>query len=117
MIISIFSPDIPESDVGFLYDENSPCRFKLYYRTEDPHCPWASNPDGCICPVDMNYYLSKGLELINHYIPEGTSIVGINYQSNKVVGLDDSEADNCYHELVLRYGAFHCDSNGGGMDD
>ena len=36
-------------------------------------------------------------------------------QSNVLVGLD-SRDDNCYHELTLKYGAFHCNGAGGGND-
>ena len=99
----------------FVYDDNSPCHYKIYYRNEDPHVPWASNPGGCICPEDMNYYLSKGPELINHYCPLGKDVISAYYQSNVLVGLD-SRDDNCYHELTLKYGAFHCNGAGGGND-
>lgn len=37
------------------------------------------------------------------------------YQSNVLVGLD-SRDDNCYHELTLKYGVFHCNGAGGGND-
>lgn len=63
----------------------------------------------------MNYYLSKGPELVEYYRPGGKEIVEAYYQSNEVVGVRDS---NCFHELILKYGAFHCGGNGGGgMDD
>ncbi len=97
----------------FVYDEDSPCHYKIYYRNEDPHEPWASNPGGCICPEDMNYYLSKGLELINHYCPSGKVVIGAYYRSNVMVGIG-SRDDNCFHELVLDYGVLHC--TGGGND-
>lgn len=101
---------------NFIYDEGSPCHYKLYYRNEDPHEPWASNPGGCICPDDMNYYLSKGPELINHYCPSGKVVIGAYYQSNVRVGIG-SRADNCFHELILDYGVLHCNNNGGGVED
>ena len=97
-------------DTDFLFDANSPCHYKLYYRSESPHEPWASNPGGCICPEDMNYYLSKGTELIDHYQPEGMLLISAYYQSDVMVGVRD---DNCFHELVLSYGVFHC--GGGGI--
>lgn len=100
---------------NFVYDENSPCRYKLYYRNEDPHEPWASNPGGCICPEDMNYYLSKGPELINHYNPIGKIIIGAYYQSDELVGFGSKDV-NCFHELVLIYGVYHCNGSGGGND-
>lgn len=99
----------------FVYDENSPCHYKIYYRNEDPHEPWASNPGGCICPEDMNYYLGKGLQLINHYCPLGKDIIGAYYQSDVLVGID-SRDDNCFHELVIEYGVFHCNDAGAGND-
>lgn len=105
--ISIYNFGI---DTDFLDDENSPCRYKLYYRSEDPHFPWASNPSRCICPEDMNYYLSKGPELLNHYKPEGMVVIDAYYQSQEIVGVKES---NCYHELVVTYGNIHCNNNGG----
>jgi hypothetical protein len=91
----------------FIFDENSPCHYKVYYRTEDPHYPWASNPGGCICPEDMNYYLSKGLELINHYKPEGKVVVSVYYQSDHIMsGMDD----NCFHDMYIVYGIHHCNN-------
>lgn len=94
------------ADDNFIYDENSPCHYKTYYRNEDPHEPWASNPGGCICPDDMNYYLSKGPELIYHYAPEGKCYIRAEYQSNCLVGID--KADNHFHELIIDYGTLHC---------
>ena len=99
----------------FVYDENSPCHYKIYYRNEDPHVPWASNPEGCICPEDMNYYLSKGPELINHYCPSGKVVIDAYYKSNVMVGFG-SKDDNCFHQLIIRYGVFHCNGTGGGND-
>ena len=100
---------------NFVYDENSPCHYKIYYRNEDPHEPWASNPGGCICPEDMNYYLSKGPELINHYCPLGKDVISAYYQSDVMVGFGSRDG-NCFHELVLEYGTFHCNGAGGGND-
>ncbi len=111
--VSIYSPDIDDWD--FLNDDNSPCRYKLYYQTEDPHFPRGANPSGCICPEDMNYYLSKGPEIINHYQPDDKVIISAYYQSSSIVGI--GKTDNCFHELVLSYGVFHCNDNGGGLDD
>lgn len=97
-------------DTDFLYDdENSPCSFKLYYRTEDPDFSCGLNQEGCICPEDMNYYLSKGPELIYHYKPDGMYIINAYYRSNEIVG---SRYSNCFHELILSYGIFHCGGEG-----
>lgn len=96
----------------FVYDEYSPCHYKLYYRNEDPHEPWASNPGGCISPEDMNYYLSKAPELVNHYTPTGKVFIGGYYQSLERVGIGIRD-ENCFHELVLKYGVFHCGGTGG----
>lgn len=101
-------------DINFLYDENSPCDYKLYYRNEDPSEPWASNPERCICPEDMNYYLSKGPELLNYYKPVGKVVVDAYYYSAEILG---AKASNCFHELVVTYGDFHCNTNGGGVED
>ena len=100
---------------NFVYDENSPCHYKIYYRNEDPHEPWASNPGGCICPEDMNYYLSKGPELINHYCPSGKVVISAYYKSDLIVGRGSRDG-NCFHELTLKYGVFHCNGAGGGND-
>lgn len=108
--LSIYNHDF---DSDFLDDENSPCTYKLYYRTEDPECPWLSNPTGCICPEDMNYYLSKGPELINHYKPEGMSTICVHYQSSEILGV---RYTNCFHELDLTYGILHCGGAGAGCD-
>lgn len=63
----------------------------------------------------MNYYLSKGPEIVEYYRPEGKVIVEVHYQSYEILGVKDS---NCYHELVVKYGVYHCDGNGGGgLDD
>lgn len=59
---------------------------------------------------DMNYYLSKGPELLNHYKPEGMVVIDAYYQSQEIVGVKES---NCYHELVVTYGNIHCNNNGG----
>lgn len=110
--VSFYTYD--DIDVDFLYDMNSPCRYKLYYRTEDPEFPWASNPSLCICPEDMNYYLSKGPELLNYYKPEGKVVVDARYYSAEILGVKES---NCFHGLVVTYGDFHCSNDGGGLDD
>lgn len=92
---------------NFIYDENSPCHYKIYYRNEDPSQPWASNPGGCICPEDMNYYLSKGPELIEHFVPDGRCFISAKYQSNYIVGIK-GRADNHFHELIIKFGILHC---------
>lgn len=109
-ILSVYSNDF---DSSILDDENSPCLHKLYYRNEDPSEPWASNPGGCICPDDMNYYLSKGPELLNYCVPQGMYIIYAYYQSNEILS---ARASNCFHELVLQYGRVHCNGAGGGND-
>lgn len=91
-------------DQDFLYDPNSPCHYKLYYRNESPSEPWANNPSRCIHPDDMNYYLSKGLELINHNQPFGKICVDVFYESANIVGLKE---DNCFHRMYLQYGIPH----------
>lgn len=90
----------------FIYDEDSPCLLKIYYRDEDPSVPWASNPGGCICPEDMNYYLSKGPELIEHFVPDGRCFISAKYESSDIVGV--KRADNCFHKLIINFGILHC---------
>ena len=101
---SLYSLNIDEE---FLYDENSPTQYKLYYRN-------GNSTSACISPDDMNYYLSKGPELIEHYQPEEKVNISAYYQSNEILC---AKENNCYHELIILYGAFHCDPNGGVMDD
>ena len=100
----ILSHQLSDFNQDFLDDENSPCTYKLYYRTENPEFPELSNPGGCICPEDMNYYLSKGPELIYHYKPEGMSVISAFYRSEEIV----CSYTNCFHDMVLSYGIFHC---------
>lgn len=87
----------------FLIDSDSPCGYKIYYNSHDPYDP-SYNPSHCIPPEDMNYYLSKGPELIYHYKPEGKSVISAFYRSQEIV----CSYTNCFHEMVLSYGIFHC---------
>ena len=99
-------------ETGFLYDANSPCHYKLYYRNDNPEEPWANNPSRCICPEHMNYYLSKGMELVNHYQPAGKNIISLYYSCDEILG---ARYGNCFHFMYLQYGIPHC--NGGGGDE
>lgn len=106
--ISYYSPyDYYDHYDNFIYDENSPCHYKIYYRNEDPHEPWASNPGGCIPPEDMNYYLSKGPELIDHFVPDGRCFITAKYEGDYYVGIE-GRTDNYFHELIIKFGILHC---------
>ncbi len=87
----------PSDGTNFMFDENSPCGYKLYVSG-----PWS--PDGCICPDDMNYYLSKGPEIIEHYKPEGKVAVSAQYKFDIAV----SVTGFTLHVLHVEYGVFHC---------
>lgn len=62
----------------FLYDENSPCHCKLYINPQDPNNPY-HNPSHCIPPEDLNYYISKFVELMNYYKPSGKVAISAKY--------------------------------------
>ena len=88
----------------FLTDENSPCLYKIYCNSNIDYDPY-STPNGCIPPEDMNYYLSKGPEIIAHYQPEGKVIISARYYFNVIVGFNRS--GTTFHVLEVRYGIFH----------
>lgn len=83
----------------FIYDENSPCGYKLYIRNQ-------YNTNHCICPEDMNYYLNKGPELIEYFVPEGRCFISANYESDEIVGVKGR--GNCFHRLIIKFGILHC---------
>ncbi|MCQ2301911.1 MAG: hypothetical protein MJZ94_04715 [Bacteroidales bacterium] len=83
----------------FIYDENSPCGYKLYIRNQ-------YNTNHCICPEDMNYYLNKGPELIEYFVPEGRCFISANYESDEILGVKGR--GNCFHRLIIKFGILHC---------
>lgn len=87
----------------FMIDDNSPCGYKLYISG-----PWS--PDGCICPDDMNYYLNKGVEIVNHYKPEGMVVVSVYYSTWYKIPTPDEGGPNLDHGHLINisYGKFHC---------
>lgn len=59
-------------------DSNSPCGYKIYYNSNDPYHP-THNPSHCIPPEDMNYYLSKFMEILAHFKPDGRIPIAATY--------------------------------------
>lgn len=100
-VIGEADSDFPEDD--FLIDEESPCHYKIYYNSNSFTDPY-SNMTGCIPPRDMNYYLSKGPEIIAHYQPEGKVIISAQYLFGYYVSLPPRPT---FHQLVIDYGVFH----------
>lgn len=98
-------------DPSFMYDENSPCGYKLFYNS-DKHIAYV-----CIDPAGMNYYLSKGVELIEHYAPEGKVAVSAKYGWSEYVGLKAERTWASFHYIEVTYASYYCNPNGGGLDD
>ena len=82
----------------FLDDENSPCGSKLYERHTD---------DGCIPPDEMNYYLSKSIEIIQHYTPNDKIPISCEYDWDEILGYDKNRSGEC-HYIKFLYGTFEC---------
>lgn len=95
----------------FLYDENSPCGYKLFYNHRYPY-----SVNECIDPDGMNYYLSKGPELIEHFAPEEKVVVSANYCWDHYVGLKSDREGPSFHYIEVDYAEVHCNPNGGAAD-
>ena len=55
----------------------------------------------------LNYYLSKGPELIDHFVPDGRYFITAKYEGNYYVGIE-GRTDNYFHELIIKFGILHC---------
>lgn len=88
----------------FMYDENSPCGYKIYWNCSLPWSP-NHNPSCCIPPDDMNYYLSKFTEIMNHYTPNGKEPICATYIYDIFNGGD---CEDSLFWLVIRYGSIQC---------
>lgn len=88
----------------FIWDDNSPCGYKIYYNSGDPTDP-SHNPSHCIPPDDMNYYLSKFTEIVSHYTPNGKSPLCAMYMKDFFLG--PFYADDLFW-LVIQYGTIQC---------
>jgi hypothetical protein len=91
----------------FLYDENSPCGYKLFYNNRYPY-----DINECIDPTGMNYYLSKGPELIEHFAPEGKVIVTAKYCWSQFVGFNSDRSRASFHYIQAVYAEFNCNDSG-----
>lgn len=87
-------------DDSFLYDENSPSGLKIYYR---------HSYDECIPPDEMNYYLSKSGEIIEHYKPAGKIPVSIRYFWDEIWGIDERDRNGGFHCVELIYATLYCE--------
>lgn len=82
----------------FLEDENSPSGYKVYER---------HTVDGCIPPDEMNYYLSKSMELLLHYTPNGKVPISCEYHWDELVGFDKNRSGEC-HFIEFQHAFFEC---------
>lgn len=96
-----------QENIDFMYDENSPCGYKIYWNCSLPWSP-SHNPSHCIPPDDMNYYLSKFTEIMNHYTPNGKRPIGATYIYDVFNGGD---CEDILFWLDIRYGSIHCVPN------
>lgn len=89
----------------FMMDENSPCGYKIYFNSNDPTDP-SHNPSHCIPPDDMNYYLSKFTEIMNHYTPNEKCPICAMYLLDFLLS-EDGDADLFW--LIIHYATIHCE--------
>lgn len=94
-------------DESFFLDENSPCGYKMYVNPLDPDDPY-HNPSHCIPPEDMNYYLSKFLEIAEHYQPSGKVLIRSFYYYDVLTDIPGS----IEFGISLKYGTTHCEPYG-----
>ena len=94
---------IPINNDAFMMDDNSPCGYKIYFNCSNPMSP-SNNPSHCIPPDDMNYYLSKFLELMWHYQPNGKSAISALYSYTYL--LSEECVDSMFW-LDIQYGILH----------
>lgn len=98
-------------DDEFLMDDDSPCGYKIYINPLDPDDPY-HNPSHCIPPEDMNYYLSKFLEIEEHYKPSGKVIIEARYYYDVLTSIPGS----IEFGLELLYAVVYCEPTGQGAD-
>lgn len=99
-VVDVWLDSIYESD--YMEDENSPCGYKIYLNFRDPYIPYTPN---CICPDDMNYYLSKFPEIMNHYQPNGKHPIFATYECGLYLS-GNWIAD--MFQLIIQYGTAQC---------
>lgn len=93
-----------DENIDFMMDENSPCGYKIYWNCSFPWSP-SHNPSHCIPPDDMNYYLSKFTEIMDHYTPNGKEPICATYKYDRYNGGD---CEDSLFWLVIQYGAIQC---------
>lgn len=84
-------------------DSNSPCGYKIYYNSNDPYHP-THNPSHCIPPEDMNYYLSKFMEILAHFKPDGRIPIAATY----VYSVETSIPGAVLFMLDMEYAEIQC---------
>lgn len=95
----------------FFRDENSPCGYKLHYNEREHY-----ETNTCIDPDGMNYYLSKGMEIIDHFAPNGKTIVSAKYMWSLNVGIKENRIYATFHYIEAQYGVLHCNPQGGSIN-
>lgn len=85
---------------SYLVDPLSPCGYKIFKET----VYYEHLPHTCISPDEMNYYLGKGVELMNHYAPEGKVIVSCRYEWNLWTNLLPYDT---FHDAFFKYANVH----------
>lgn len=91
------------SDV-FLIDSNSPCGYMIYFNSNDPLDP-SHNPSHCIPPEDMNYYLDKFGEIVQHFKPNGKEPISALYFYTIMPSIPGAEL----FFLDIDYANVHCE--------
>ncbi len=89
----------------YLIDNLSPCGYKIFMET----IHYDHQPHVCISPDDMNYYLAKGIELMDHYSPEGKVIVSCYYEWNFWTSLIPYDT---FHDAYFTYAKVNCICDG-----
>lgn len=84
---------------------------RMLNNSNDPYDP-SHNPSHCIPPEDMNYYLSKFLEIEEHYKPSGKVIIEACYYYDVLTSIPGS----IEFGLELLYAVVYCEPTGQGAD-
>lgn len=103
--------NVVEDYYGVLWDVNSPCGYKLYYNPYNPSDP-CHNPDHCIPPDDMNYYLDKFPEIVDCFRPDGKDLICANYRYDEIIA---ESGDAALFWLCIMFAVIHCEPTGQGQ--
>ena len=99
----VYAQIIPEDPeiMDYMMDLNSPSGYKLFVQHTD---------DGCIPPYEMNYYLGKSQEIIQHFKPIGKEPICCEYFWAEWLGTDiGNRVLDSFHGMWITYAEIHCE--------